>query len=108
MKNIPTNLTEAIQQLTSSISPEQQIKFMDMDEADFTSDAHLLFGASIRNEWGLWKDDSPLVKWFNSIGIEHADDMSSIVITSFYRTITSKTIDLYSQIKEIQDYWSKN
>ena len=60
----------------------------------------------IRNNWGLWKG-SRLSKFFNEKGIYHPDDMSGIILDSYYRYLTGQEITLSEQIKYYQDYWEK-
>lgn len=60
----------------------------------------------MRNNWSLW-GDSGLSKWFKSIGIFHADDMSSIILDSLVRSLKDEPIDLDGQVKFYQDYWKK-
>lgn len=105
-ERIPTNLDEAV-----NIIVEQFKDYDDtpkrVSEEEFMALTHHGFGMSIRNNWGLWTKDSPLVKYFNDKGIYHGDDMSSIILVSVYRKINGKEIDLDGQIKEIRDYWEK-
>ena len=67
---------------------------------------HSYLGRDLRNNWGLWSG-SCLSKWFNNIGIEHADDMSGIILISYWRHLNSKPIKLEEQIKCFQDYWEE-
>ena len=60
----------------------------------------------IRNAWKLWAEEkNSLVKYFNSIGIDHPDDMSSIILTSFHRQLNNVDINLDSQIERYKKYW---
>jgi hypothetical protein len=77
-----------------------------MTEDEFLGRFHHSIGQGIRNDWGLWSD-SDLAKYFNSIGINHADDMSGIIFKSLYREMTGKERDLEGQIKHYQDYWKQ-
>jgi len=65
---------------------------------------HFSIGMQLRNRWGLWSG-SRLALWFNTIGIYHADDMSGIILTSFWRLLNEKPILLEEQVKFYQDYW---
>lgn len=72
-------------------------------------------GRWIRNVLGFWVDcnkpkeeRSAFVKWFNEIGIDHPDDMSGIILTSWHRSMNGKDIKLEEQIKKYQDHWEKN
>jgi hypothetical protein len=106
MNNIPTNLDEALDFLVKVNNYDSAIRFLkSTDEDSFVSEQHHSTGMALRNEWGLWEKESELSKWFNNIGIYHADDMSSIIMTSFHRLINTKDIDLESQVKHYIDYW---
>ncbi len=106
MNTIPPTLEEAIKHLISEICVESQIKIMEMGEDEFVDRSHFGSSLNLRNEWGLWFNENDLSRWFFSIGIEHADDRSSIIMTSLYRTLVGKPIDLDSQIKMYVEYWS--
>jgi len=67
---------------------------------------HMSMGLWMRNNWGLWKG-SRLAKWFNAQGIIHPDDMSGIILTSFWRHLNNKPIGLDEQVKFYQDWWGK-
>jgi hypothetical protein len=101
---IPVNLDDAIKVL----SVEENIKFVHecKDENDFLCKLHHGFGTGLRNGWGLWTG-SILAQWFNDKGIYHADDISSIILTSLYRTVKGEDIKLDEQIKHYQDHWEK-
>ena len=60
----------------------------------------------MRNNWGLWKG-SRLSKWFNSQGIKHTDDMSGVILVSYYRHLNGKPIELEKQIQYYKNYWAK-
>jgi hypothetical protein len=64
------------------------------------------WGQTLRNEWKLW-DNGPLKDYFNKLGIHHPDDMSGIVLTSFYRKLVGKGIDFDTQIEHYKKYWAK-
>ena len=104
-KNIPKNLIECFGELSRELSPENIEEIRSGKEEDMVQHHHGL-GRYLRNEWGLWQD-SLLPKWFNEKGIHHPDDMSGIILTSFWRSINSKPIQLEEQIKHYQDYWTK-
>ena len=100
---IPKDLDEAIETLATEHNIEFVIR---CTEDSFLGGSHHGFGTGIRNTWGLWSG-SVLAKWFNERGIYHADDMSGIILTSFYRKAHQVDIDLEGQIKHYRDYWDK-
>ena len=60
----------------------------------------------MRNDWGLW-GGSPLARYFNRLGVFHPDDISGIILTSFWRHLNGRPIKLDEQVKHYQDYWKK-
>ena len=83
-----------------------------LKEIDAVTRAHHGLGAGIRNEWKLWynKDDpneklSELAAFFRDLGIWHADDMSSIILTTLHRLVNNRPIDLDGQVQKYIDYW---
>lgn len=67
---------------------------------------HFGLGMWLRNNWGLWTS-SPLAVWFNERGIHHPDDMSGIILTSYWRHLNGKSIELNQQIEHYRAYWKK-
>lgn len=68
---------------------------------------HRGFGMWMRNNWQLW-GGSRLSKYFNELGIDHAEDMSGIILSSYHRWINNKEIQLSEQILFYQTYWTEN
>lgn len=85
----------------------------DMSEREFLGSTHFFSGMHIRNSWKLWwsKDwnepKPPLNEWFNSIGIVHADDMSGILLTCFYRKLKSIPYDIEKQVEKYHKHWKE-
>lgn len=104
---IPNTLEECLKQLMKQNKKEDLAKWSKTSEDNATSSIHFTTGMNLRNNWKLWDKTSPLSKYFKTIGIVHADDMSGIILTSLYRTLNGKDIDLESQVKYYRDYWTK-
>lgn len=103
----PKDLEDAIEFLDYKWNDIDKQKFQKTDEESATVMLHFGTGMYLRNNWGLWDSNSQLSKYFESIGIFHPDDMSSIILTSFHRHLNNKNIDLQGQIKYYKDYWNK-
>lgn len=104
LKYKPKNIDEAIVQLDKLIDDTSRQNIQAMTENEFIANSHFGLGMWIRNNWGLWKGRD-LSKYFNSIGIYHPDDISGIILTSYYRHLKGQDRGLEEQIKHYQDYW---
>ena len=103
---IPKDLDDCIEELINKILiNEDYLALKNGTEKQMAKQHHLL-GRHLRNDWGLW-EDSRLAKWFNEKGIFHADDMSGIILTSFWRQVNSELIKLEEQIEYYQNYWKE-
>jgi len=103
----PVNLEEAVEQLKIIHHDSTKQKILAMTEDEFMAGAHMGLGMWMRNNWGLWKGKE-LVDYFNSIGIYHPDDMSGIILTSYYRELHRQEWKVDEQVKYYQDYWKKS
>lgn len=102
----PANLQEAVAQLKIIHHDSTKQKILAMTEDEFIAGAHLGLGMWMRNNWGLWKGKE-LAGYFNSIGIYHPDDMSGIILSSYYRELQGQEWALDEQVQYYQDYWKK-
>ena len=102
----PTTLKECFNELKRTNSKKALEDWIDKEEDKACNEIHFTTGMKIRNDWGLWGKNK-LTKWFNSIGIYHADDMSSIILTSFHRVLNRTPMDIKAQIKYYIDYWKQ-
>jgi hypothetical protein len=58
----------------------------------------------LRNGWWLWHG-SRLSQYFNKLGIQHPDDMSGIILASYYRRLRQQPLRVTDQIELYQTYW---
>ncbi len=100
---IPKDLDDCFVELNKIIPTKDIEIFKDTVKEDLSC-YHHGFGTSLRNKWGLWKG-SCLSKWFKDQGIRHPDDMSGIIMKSYWRYLKKKPIDLDAQIEYYKNYW---
>ena len=116
-KTIPNNLDEAVAILTEYYK-DKLSEIADMTEDKFIGNSHHSLGQGIRNDWNLWwhenhsitgwpKEKPALTEYFNNLGIYHGDDLSGIILTSFYRGVVGKDRDLEGQIKVYKKHWKQ-
>lgn len=105
---VPKDLNDALEYLNCKWSEKDKNEFLAKNENDAVGELHMGTGLAIRNSWGLWeKRKNSIVRYFNSLGIYHPDDMSSIILTSFHRKISNKDINLQQQVDVYLKYWEK-
>ena len=104
---IPKDLEDCFTQINSFWSDSTKTKVKNWTEEEFLKNAHFGFGMWMRNNWQLW-GGSRLSKYFNALEIYHPDDMSSIILQSYYRYLNNKEIKLEEQVKYYQEYWEKS
>ena len=102
---IPKTLDECFVELGKIFNKFQLEEFKAKTE-DELAIYHFGLGLWMRNNWGLWCG-SPLAKYFNSMGIFHADDMSGIILRSFHRHLKCEELRLEKQIEFFQEYWKR-
>lgn len=102
---IPHNLEEAFEWIDKYVVDIKD--FIKCDEDEAIGMSHHGLGRWLRNNWGLWKEDSPMAFYFMTLGIKHADDMSGIILTSYWRHKNNKPLELDKQVQHYKDWWSK-
>ena len=100
---VPVNLEECFVELKKMLHPELINEMRRGTEDDMIRYHHGL-GMWIRNNWGLW-GGSRLAKYFNSLGLFHPDDMSGIILDSFWRHLHGKPLEIEERIQHSQAYW---
>ena len=96
-KQKPKNLTECIQMLDKNLKKEDKECIKTLTEEEFFMESHFTLGMGIRNEW-IRSGNPELVKFFSDEGVKHPDDMSAMILTSYYRHLLGKEIDFEGQI----------
>lgn len=107
-KNNCINLDTTLEWLQINSDKKSLNEWSKFNEHEATVGLHDSVGRGLRNELGLWtRDDKQpdIAKYFNSIGIYHADDMSGIILTSLHRILNKKDIKLDEQVTHYRKYW---
>ncbi|TVQ14874.1 MAG: hypothetical protein EA364_03340 [Balneolaceae bacterium] len=103
---IPENLDDAFDQLDQFLSAENIDTLKALQSENDLVMYHFSLGLWMRNNWGLWRG-SRLTKHFNDLGIYHPDDMSGIILVSYWRRLNNLPVKLEEQIKYYQEFWEK-
>lgn len=101
---VPANLEECFAALEKMLKKEDLEALRKGTERDMYKH-HLGLGMGLRNSWGLW-GGSPLAQYFGGLGIHHPDDMSGIILTSFWRHLNGKPLELEAQVAYYKRFWA--
>lgn len=105
----PNNLSECFEYLDKMLDNSEDIEwFKTTSEDDAVIQSHHGLGRWMRNNWELWVEESNLHQYFRKLGLHHADDMSSVILTSYHRKLNDRELALDSQIKEYIEFWKEN
>lgn len=102
---VPRDLNDCFVELDKMLSLSLRNEMKDSTQ-EYMLTYHFSLGMWLRNNWGLW-GGSRLSDFFYSIGIYHPDDMSGIILDSYWRYLNSQDIKLEDQVKHYQEFWSK-
>lgn len=96
----PTNLDEAVDYLLSRMTEEDKVAYRDGAPVP-----HFTLGMSMRNEWGLWFNETPLGKWFQSNDIHHGDDRSGVIFDALRAKLKGEVFDIKAAAEWYKKYW---
>ena len=95
---LPKTLEECFTYLDQSLDEETKNEIRQLSEIEVIINLHFTLGMNIRNEWGLW-GESELKQYFESKGVMHPDDMSTVILTSHIKYLNGKSKDLNDIMK---------
>jgi hypothetical protein len=106
LKNkIPTTLNEAIYLIYATLD-EKEKAYLTQDDA--LAGLHHSFGMDLRNGWGLWEKDSPIVKdvqkRFGLWGM--GDDVSGLIFSGVNAQI--KGLDVATELKKTAESYARH
>jgi len=100
---IPKDLEDAHHELEKILEPADIEKMKNGTEKDMSLYHHDL-GMWLRNNWKIWKGGR-LSKYFNNMGVHHPDDISGIILDTFWCKLNNKSFRLQERIRFYQEYW---
>lgn len=99
---IPKNLEDSFVELNRMLHPKFIEKFKNGGK-DEIAKQHFGLGLWMRNNWGLWAN-SRLAEFFMERGLNHPDDMSSIILSNFQLRLNGKPLEVEKQIAYFKEY----
>jgi hypothetical protein len=103
---IPEDLDAALALLDEPLPDADKVTFKSTAEADAVRSQHFGIGRWIRNEWRL-SNESPLARHFSALGVDHPDDMSGIILRSFWRRLNGRPLEVEAQASCYRRWWKE-
>jgi hypothetical protein len=99
---LPATLAESLRALERLLPADVQAA-MRQGREDQMLDYHHPVGRWIRNEWLDGFGEKPLRRWFeHTHRVQYSDDMSGIVLRSFWRQLNDRPLDVEDQAREVR------
>jgi hypothetical protein len=103
---VPINLEDAVSILKEGLDKDD---IVEIKQPNFQpSQVHLSIGMLLRNEWSLWDKSTICVVWFKkNYGIDHADDISGLILHCLCADIRGEPRKDKELAKRYIDHWKK-
>ena len=101
---IPVDIYESHKELDQKITDDFRIQLKYWKEQEAVNKTKHSLGLVLRHDWQLW-NGSRLSKYFNSVGIFNANDMSEIIIKTYHRYLNDKPLLIAELVKEHIQKW---
>lgn len=98
---LPRSIQESVAELKRTLPAATLSQWRSSGES-IVADSHLTLGTWIRNKWIHGKSSNPLSKYFVSQGLYNPDDMSFVILTSFWRDLHGQPANIEGQLAEIR------
>lgn len=105
---IPQDLEAALLDIPGWMPAEQMDWFKTQTEQTATALSHHGLGQWMRNNWGFWSKEGPLYNYLHTtFGLDHADDMSGIILTSLHRRLNNLDLRLDDEVAIYKNHWAE-
>lgn len=102
-KFVPLTIEGAVGYLLNSLS-EEEIAFIKKEKDH--SCIHFGLGMQIRNDWGLWRNDTAIkLDAVEKYGIAHGDDLSSLIFAWLWAKVKNETFDPIVYCQNFHEHW---
>ncbi|MBS1722755.1 MAG: hypothetical protein JSS66_07100 [Armatimonadetes bacterium] len=101
----PCDLNWAVENIYRQLDEES---INNIKAADDMHGFHFGAGMRIRNTYGLWGEDNPLVQWFTKeLGVVHGDDRSGILMEALWHRVRELPYDPAPTIERYRQHWAR-
>ena len=103
----PANLDECFHALEEGL-PQYELDEMRNGSKDDMIRYHHGLGMWMRNNWGLWRGEGPLYEYMAELGLVHPDDMSGLILDTFWLHLNQQPLDVEKKVDYYREYWRVN
>ncbi|MGF1549840.1 MAG: DUF6794 domain-containing protein [Sphingomonadaceae bacterium] len=97
----PDTFAASLDCLEEHLTPEMKVFLLEKG----ATATHFQLGMFLRNNWGLWNENSVLRRALIDRGFTHADDMSGAILNAYVARLRGEPFDIQSAIRRYRDYW---
>lgn len=101
---VPATLEAAFVELDRMFDTAQKRQIRELSEDELRGRLHMSFGMWMRNNWGLWSG-SALQRDLISRGLQHPDDMSGLILTTYRRRLRGEPLNIEAEVRRYAEYW---
>lgn len=99
----PKTIDEAVALIVAALDAQERA----IVKSSETVEWHHSVGRKMRNEWHLWSD-GPLVENARELyGVDHADDVSGLILHGLFATIKGERVDYQRVAARYIAHWAK-
>ena len=98
--SIPQTLTAAHDVLAHLLAPALLAEFRAAGEGEVAT-YNRTIGIWLRNSWGLW-NGSPLRDHLRGLGLQHPDDMSELILVTFWRHLNDRPLRTEDEVTRLR------
>lgn len=103
-----TPLDELIDEIVEGMTSKEIEDYKKESYKHPGSKYHFWGGMNMRNSLHLWEHDTPLTKYFSSVGIFHGDDRSGTIYKALWCRLMNKPLDIKAEADFYKRFWAKN
>lgn len=100
----PVSVRDSFRVLERGLGPEEVERYRKMSASEFAAATHFGLGTNIRNGWGLWSGKSRIARSLRRLGVDHPEDQSGVILSSFWRHLHGFPLRLEEQLAHDRDY----
>jgi hypothetical protein len=104
---IPKDPDDCFRKLNQFLADSDKLAIKSMAEDTFVTRYYFGLGFWLMNNWGLGAG-SRLWVYFKSMGVSNNESIAGIILTSYYRYLNGKPINLDEQVKKDKEFWENS